>query len=391
MNKHLLFTLLAGLVPLIALAQGPLPAPGAPGPTMKTLDQIDAKLEKRIPIDSTHTPGDDSNEFIIKTGGSYYLTDNLTTSKTGILVLSPGVTIDLSGFQIKSGTPTGDHGIIIYANDCTIKNGSISGFGTGLGTGIAAGFSVGKATNLIVSGCKFKGISVIGNWQITDCVAYHNGSDGIEAYSHSILTRCSAIANASANPSSFGIRAGFGCTLVDCLAGSNSTTNATPGPSTGGGIAAGDGSTLRNCTAEGNAGDGIQATSSCTLIGCTSTGNGTGTTGSGIATDIRAHISGCTAIGNKGDGIVFSGDSFVLNNHASKNGGAGFHDIGGFSRIDGNVSRENTGMGIQAGGNDTVVRNNSGANGGVAYGPTAGANWGPVGTANTATSPWANF
>ena len=141
-----------------------------------------------------------------------------------------------------------------------------------------------------------------------------------------------------------------------------------------------------------NATDGIQAGQSCIVTNCSSTKNGTGTTGAGIHTDIRASISGCTAIGNKGDGIVFSGDSFVLNNHASTNGGAGFHDVGGFSRIDGNVSRENTGIGVQADPNDTVVRNNSGGNGGVSYGPTVGTNWGPTGaTANTSTSPWANF
>jgi hypothetical protein len=128
------------------------------------------------------------------------------------------------------------------------------------------------------------------------------------------------------------------------------------------------------------------------MTGCTSTNNGTGTTGSGIATGIRASVSGCSAIGNKEDGIVFSGDSFVINNHASTNGGAGFHDVGSNSRIDGNVCRENTGMGIQAAAADTVVRNNSGANGDLAYGPTAGANWGPTGvTANTPTSSWANF
>src|SRR3954465_13891746 len=102
--------------------QGPLPPPpGAPGPTMKTLDQLDAKLdatsskvdaksEKRIPIDADHTPGDNANEFIIKSAGSYYLTGNLLTSKYGIEVASPGVTIDLNGFQIKGAG--GGYGII---------------------------------------------------------------------------------------------------------------------------------------------------------------------------------------------------------------------------------------------------------------------------------------
>lgn len=152
---------------------------------------------------------------------------------------------------------------------------------------------------------------------------------------------------------------------------------------------------VKDCFIDANLGNGIQAGESCTITGCTSNNNGTGTTGAGIATGIRASINGCTAISNMADGIVFSGDSFVLNNHASTNGGAGFHDVGSASRIDGNVSRENAGTGILANAADTVVRNNSGANGNLTannqYGPTAGANWGPVNTANTSTSPWANF
>jgi hypothetical protein len=124
---------------------------------------------------------------------------------------------------------------------------------------------------------------------------------------------------------------------------------------------------------------------------CTATSNGSATNGAGISTDIRAIVSGCTAIGNKGDGIVFSGDSYVANNHASKSGGAGFHDLGSASRIDSNVSRENAGVGIFASSADTVIRNNSGANINGQYGPTAGPNWGPVGVASSATSPWANF
>jgi hypothetical protein len=409
--------LLACLLPLAALGQGQLlPPGGAPGPTMKTLDQV----QPRIPIDADHTPGDASNTFIIKRPGSYYLTKNVfTASGDGIRVEASGVTIDLSGFQI-SGPGGSSAGIVlanndpIFADNCTIKNGHITGFGTGL-IGTSKG---GTVANLTVSGCKSDGIALIdSNWQLTDCVSHDNGGsgfniynvlssassatlvrcsafnnagNGISASNNSALFQCRATANASSAASSFGIVVGVGSAVVDCVVASNATTNATHTGSTGGGLQAGAGSTIKNCTAQGNSGDGIQVGQYCTLSGCASTGNGTGTTGSGIATDVRADISGCTAVANKGDGIVFSGDSYVLNNHASKNGGAGFHDIGGFSRIDGNVSRENTGMGIQAGGNDTVVRNNSGANGGAAYGPTAGANWGPVGNASS-TNPWTNF
>jgi hypothetical protein len=215
---------------------------------------------------------------------------------------------------------------------------------------------------------------------LTRCIAAENTSVGIQSSPNSILTSCAAQLNNDG-----GIVCGTSCTIIGCAAYSNGQN----------GINAGDGSTISKCTVRENKGDGIYASANCHISDCAADINGSAPTGSGIVTDIRASISGCTAIGNKADGIVFSGDSFVLNNHASKNGGAGFHDVGGASRIDGNVSRENIGTGIFAATGDTVVRNNSGANGNGAannqYGPTAGANWGPVGTANSATSPWANF
>ena len=78
------------------LAQGPLTPPGAPAPTMKTLDQI----EPRIAINATNTPGDASSLFRIAQPGSYYLTGNITgvAGKDGIEIASSNVTIDLMGF-----------------------------------------------------------------------------------------------------------------------------------------------------------------------------------------------------------------------------------------------------------------------------------------------------
>src|SRR5215471_20205203 len=79
-----------------AFAQGNLSPPGAPAPTMKSLDQIDAKLEKRTPISSL--------PITITQPGAYYLTSSfdLGTAQDGIFVSALNVTIDLNGFTIRS-------------------------------------------------------------------------------------------------------------------------------------------------------------------------------------------------------------------------------------------------------------------------------------------------
>src|SRR5438445_10077681 len=87
------------LLPLqLALAQGPLTPPGAPAPTMKTLDQI----EPRTPISSV--------PFTISQAGSYYLTKNLTgtASQDGITIAADNVTLDLMGFSLNGIASSGN-------------------------------------------------------------------------------------------------------------------------------------------------------------------------------------------------------------------------------------------------------------------------------------------
>src|SRR6478735_5297203 len=80
-----------------AFGQGALTPPGAPAPTMKSLDQVEA----RTIVNSTNTPGDASNTFIISAPGSYYLTGNLTgvSGKSGIQINADDVSLDLNGFS----------------------------------------------------------------------------------------------------------------------------------------------------------------------------------------------------------------------------------------------------------------------------------------------------
>src|SRR5438094_3223557 len=76
------------------LAQGRLTPPGAPAPTMKSLDQIEA----RTPISSLPFTIPFNNN-----SGSYYLTKNLSVSTgNGIDIQGDNVMVDLNGFTISS-------------------------------------------------------------------------------------------------------------------------------------------------------------------------------------------------------------------------------------------------------------------------------------------------
>jgi hypothetical protein len=110
-------------------AQGSLAPPGAPAPTMKSLDQV----EPRTPVDTVHTPGASLFMFYINQPGSYYLTTNIVglSGKDAIGISANNVTLDLNGFALIGGSGT-EEGIYIY-NTCTnitVRNGNVSGWST---------------------------------------------------------------------------------------------------------------------------------------------------------------------------------------------------------------------------------------------------------------------
>ena len=152
------------------------PPPGAPAPTMKSLNEV----EPRIAI--TTLP------YTISGPGSYYLTKNLTV-ETGhaILVTASNVKLNLNGFTLSStGSEGSDRGVFVSSGaalfNVTVTNGTIQGFSSGISFD---GVNNGTIKNLRLSDLRYTAIQLRasdancdGN-TIADCSIYNVERYGI--------------------------------------------------------------------------------------------------------------------------------------------------------------------------------------------------------------------
>ena len=337
--------LVLGLATGYARAQGSLTPPGAPAPTMKTLEQVEPR------IDLATVAGNSSYQHTISQPGSYYLSANLevTTATAGIFINAPGVTLDLNGFEISRVSGSGGDGILIYnaGDSATVRNGSIVGFAYGINTysTLTLGCLLEK---LSVSGCSADGIQAGKSSQVIDCRAFENQGRGIKASSGSSLRGCTSYSNQGG----FGIYAGVSSSLSGCTAYGNAETGifAGVGSSSSGctayenlgvGILASNSSSLNGCTAYENLGVGINASLSSSLIGCIARNN----QGNGINGGDGSSLSGCTATGNQGDGIHASLSSSLSDCTAYSNQGSYGIYAGAGSSLSGCTANENQGTG----------------------------------------------
>ena len=385
--KNLLFTILI-LPSLAVFAQGDLVPPGAPAPTMKTLQQI----EPRMPISSL--------PFTINQPGSYYLATNLTgvSGQSGITIAAHNVTIDLGGMDL-AGVPGSASGVTVNGTrtNLTLRNGTIrswSGFGVGATTvqgghfdalrvlhNAAGGFVAGAASTIQNVTAAYNGgvaISAREGSIVKSCTAFGNAGAGISTLSGSIVENCAVRANRNG-----GIDAGRDSTVLGCTVSTN----------TGHGILASTNALVKNCVVTRSSLNGIQVDDNSTIAHCVSSQNG----GNGVDAAVACTITENTANHNLQNGFVANARCRVFGNTAANNGafmvsGAGFYILGDDNQLEENNSVHNHFGYLIDGDFNLIVKNKASDFFGGGFSLDVGDNRiAPITADFAGAVPWANF
>lgn len=263
----------------------------------------------------------------INQSGSYYLAENVTATGNGIRIAVSDVTIDLMGHTLAGGTHSGIDADTDVQN-LVVRNGVVAGWGS-------------HGVNLFDAR----------HSQVINVLAHDNAADGIRVHTSSLVVHSTSYDN-----NMTGIIAWNSSLIIGCVARNNRW-----------GISVNEGSSVVDSVSVGNTLHGIDA-------------------------NTNSSVRRCTASENAGSGISVNSSSTIADNHAFENTSHGVYITGSDNRIEGNHVVGNTDHGISCtGSGNVIVRNSASGNGSGDYDILAGNDAGPIGTAATATSPWANI
>lgn len=228
------------------VAQGPLIPPDPPGPSMRTLTQV----EPRIPIEAPTE---------ITVSDAYYLTCSLgaTSGMPAVRIAADQVTLDLNGFAIQGdGTAPG---IMVDGahRGLTIVDGCVHGCTIGLALESAADVRV---ANVQVHDNTQDGLVTGERALVRACQAWSNASDGIQVGESSLVLHCFSGANGDDGVELRANGTVEACTLTDNAYG----------------LYAAGGALARNCAIHTNRIYGVLATDHSAVENCVLIGNASG-------------------------------------------------------------------------------------------------------------------
>jgi hypothetical protein len=277
---------------------------------MKSLSDLDAKLESRTPIPG----GIFAASFLISRPGSYYLTGNRTNtaaSSQGILVLADNVVIDLNGFSL-SGARAADFGIYAQSRtNLTILNGTVRDFNSvGIIVPISGmGHTISRVSVLNNGGIGI-GMLAASACRVVDCLVQGNHG-GIGVSEASLVAHNRVVSNSGLQ---YGISADDNCLITENVITSLDTNAAHMWGIT----VSGNGSQIVGNTVSHTSDDGILALGSHVIRGnhvsyanLATNSNSGGITVFNSSSEVEDNVAfNCVAFGIG----VYSANSSVINN-----------------------------------------------------------------------------